>query len=364
MLLFVFDRNFAQIGKIGNYSSLQWSEDYRGVGGFELHCPDDPEIVAMLRQGHYLYKSGKRSAMVIRYVRPDSEEMSIVARGFTTLDLLSQRVVFPALTVGNIEQGMYAIVHDNACVGGFRAIESIAVSDTPEGYDAVHETQFLGEELPEALSTLGEAGDLGYYMTFDHKAKRHVFTVYQGLDRTHGQFDNPPVVFAAEYGNLRQVIITDDMSLFKNTAIVGGEIDEENPRVFVVAGAAEGLDRHETFVDASSIRSEDRDEENNKVELTPEEYEERLLAHGHEALGERIHAESFEGKIDVADWGVKYCLGDKVTCISSRYKVRLDVRITHYQEIIENNVTQISVTLGEPQIIPMRGRGLFGAKVT
>lgn len=353
MILHIFDQQFNLIGMLDNYISLIWTEDYYNRGSFTLVCVDNKENIDLLQMNYYIYQPGKNTAMVIRYLKYESEVSRIEANGYTTLDLLSRRIVFPVQTVYNVETGMYALVErllkgseSDRNIGNFTTAR---ITGGLQGYTYTHETQFTGTDLLEALTTLGEESGLGFYMAFDWRNKRHVFTVYQGKDRTFGQKENTPAIFSAEFVNLKSMIIIDDMSIFKNVAYVAGA-GEGIARKYVVVGNAEGLDRYELYVDARDLQQEYTDDNGNEVSLTDAQYVTLLSSRGLQKLNEHLRAKSFNGEVDAFDFGKEYYLGDKISAKSTQYNSRIDARIMQYTEVTENNQTKLSVSLGIPEI--------------
>jgi len=362
MLIWVFNRDFIKRGAISTYKSLQWTEEYRGVGQLEFHYsytndPDDgARVLNLLQQGYFFYQRGKRTAMEVSYIERNKAEKLIIVYGHTTLNLLSNRVIYPQLSVrGRVEPAMYDIVNRFAVNPATnRRIPRLHLA-SGGSLPGTHEAEYLGEEISEALQDLAFVGDLGYYMEFDHEGKKHVFNIYQGRDLTHGNGIYPPAIFSDNYGNLTQSIIIDDWTQFKNVAYVGGEIKEGRQRVFVELGNTSGLDRREMFIDASSLQSEYRDDKGNDIVLTPAEYR-RVLEHfGWKELSEYNKRMTYIGEIgNLDDWGTRYYLGDKVTCISNDYGLRVDGRIISYTEVTENNQKKLAVTFGEPEITGWR----------
>lgn len=353
MLLHVFDENFNLMGMLDNYISLQWKESYHDRGSFTLIAVDSKANIDLLQMGRFIYQAGKRTAMIIKYAKKDSETSRIDVNGHTTLDLLDRRVIFPVQTIYNIESGMYALVE--RFLKGSESDRNISNFTTArilnglQGFPYILDTQYTGTNLLEALTALGEESGLGFYMEFDWRNKQHVFTVYQGLSRTSGQKENIPAVFSAEFGNLKNMILMDDMSIFKNVAYVAGA-GEGTARKHIVVGNAKGLDRYELYVDARDLQQEYTDDNGKEVSLTDAQYIALLQSRGLKKLNDHLRAKSFNGEVDAFDFGKEYYLGDEISAKSTKYNARIDARIMEYTEVTENNKTKLSVSLGTPEI--------------
>ena len=65
-------------------------------------------------------------------------------------------------------------------------------------------------------------------------------------------------------------------------------------------------------------------------------------------LGKRIRRKSFSVTIDPAELGVMYNLGDIVSCVSNRFSVSFNARITGIKYTMDNNKSKTEVILGDP----------------
>lgn len=345
MILYVFDRDFTLVGMMDSFISVIWEEDYRGIGKFYLECVDSQFHVSLLHQGYYIARKGKDTAMVIRYVNYDSTVNKIIVRGYVSTDILSQRVVFPTQTIQGVERGMYSLVTNNA-----RNMDYLTVA-AAQGLPDTTEMQFTGDGLVDALIDFASVPDYGFKTIFDITNKQHIFTVYQGLDRSDGNGVNPVAIFTDEVGNLNNLQIIDDDSIFKNFAYVGG-MGEGVDRIWtsVYSGDSEpmGKNRFEMTVDARDIQKEEGESNVNYIT--------RLRSRGLARLSEHYNIRTFLAEPDTQKenptlrWGVDYYLGDIVSCKSSKYSYRIDTRIMKYTETQQNNITTIVCTLGDPII--------------
>lgn len=344
MHLFVFNNNFVRIGILDNYISLTWEEYYQDIGKILLVANDTEHNIRLLRQGNILYQPGKDTAMRIAYAKYDSRANQVTVHGFAAMDFLTQRIVDGTENIYNAERSMYNIVGNN-----LRGLPDIALADA-ENMLEIFDTQYTGGSVPDALNKIAVETGLGYKMLFDYRNKRHLFKVYRGEERMTGQREPAPVIFSDEFGNLANMTITDDMSVFKNVAYVAGAGEGEGRKI-VVVGAAEGLERYELWVDARDIQP---DEEAGET-VDSESYIQKLITRGIERLNEHIHVKTFQAEVDANDFRTKYNLGDIVTCKSTRYGVQINTRIMHYKEITEQNITKLTLTLGNPEITFAKG---------
>lgn len=328
---------------ITNYISVKWKEDYYGRGEFMMVCVDSTENIRLLRQNNFLVRSDKKTAMIMRYVKYESADNQIVVRGYTTNDLINQRIIYRTENVSNVEAGMYKIVENHT-----REIPFFTTAPV-SGISETFVTQFTGTNVLDAIVILGTQANIGFYTQFDHKNKKHIFTVFQGLDRTESQRTNRPAKFSAELKNLSNVKIINDISIFRNVAYVaGGGEGETRTWVVINDDKYSGYNRYELFVDARDLQRDDDPESENYQ--TQEEYGQILVARGIEKLNEHIKNETFVAEIEPRGFGEDYYLGDVVSCRSDRYDIRIDTRILGYTEVRENGITTLSLTMGNPEI--------------
>jgi hypothetical protein len=198
----------------------------------------------------------------------------------------------------------------------------------PRGYNAELVTNVAGS-LTEELTRIADETDLGFKMVFDPREPKHVFTVYRGVDRTWGSAE--PVVFSEEMKNLFNLRVINDDSLFFNVAYVAVENRQTGAVSITTVGSAEGLERHELY-----------------LQFTPRDDMPDPAAFGRNELTKHLLLKTFIAEVNPKDWQVKYNLGDLVTCKSTWYGLRFDTRIMHFKEVTENNKRVVTLTLGEP----------------
>jgi len=341
MKLWVFNQDFTLLGSLSTYIYLSWTEEYRGRGVFTLIARDTAANVAMLQEEYFIYMSGKQTAMVIKSRKYESSNSAITVDGYTTLELMDQRHLLGTYIFSNAETGMKQILSNN-----LRGLPDVDIKAN-QGYTETVDTQYTNKAMLDIFPEVCAATDLGIRMLFDYENKQHVFDVYKGADRTFGQSANVPVQFSDEWGSLADVAITVDKSVFKNVAYVYGE-GEGSARLYEIVGTAMGRDRYELPVDARDLQWDD-DPESDDYQ-TETQYRTTLQARGITKLNDHIKTTNFQAEVSSTDFGVKYNLGDKVTCRSQRYGMQMDARITMYKQEIENNVSTISLTLGDPTI--------------
>ena len=325
MSIIVYTPDFSGFHEIANAEAVQMSYYYNDIGKLVLDVPINAHNVAALQNGRILYDTVKKLAYVIRNVKTDTKQKRITANGYTTNQMLNGRVIAASVAVSNIESGVYSIVNDN-----LRGMTKVATA-APKGLEESVEEFTLhgGEILDEIMPVLSEVG-LGNRMTWNHRTKEHTFEVYKGADLTTGLH---AVVFSDEQGTARDLVINDDASAFKNVAYV--EIVE-------VVGTATGDHRHEVWLDIN-LSQEDGE--------TKTKFRKRMRTQGAMELCELIRQLSFTVTIDPAELGVMYNIGDIVACVSKRFGVRFNARISGVKYKKDSKSEAAEIILGEPLLI-------------
>lgn len=225
----------------------------------------------------------------------------------------------------------------NVDIGGSRtrAIDRFMTGEM-QFYEESASIDLYGGCLLDAIMEVLQSVELGNRMRWDYRLGKHVFEIYKGRDLTSGIH---AVVFSDEQGTARDLVINEDGSIFKNVAYVRSEFNDQE--VMVVVGDAVGSDRFEQWFD---IRLPKEEEE------TLEQFRARMKVHGAMELGKLIRRKSFSVVVDPEELGVLYRLGDVVSCVSKRFGVRFNARITgiKYKKDAASQVTE--VVLGEPKL--------------
>ena len=224
---------------------------------------------------------------------------------------------------------MYALV--NANLRNMSRIATAAATGLTEATDAILKG---GQLLDEIMPYLEEAG-LGHKMVWDAETLSHTFKIYKGADLTAGIH---AVVFSEEQGTAQELVINDDDSTLKNFAYSTGTL-KDGVEFIEEVGTATGDTRREVWF-GTNVRQEDEESET--------DCKARARAYATMELGKRIRRKSFSVAIDSADLGVAYNLGDIVSCVSVRFGVSFNARITGVKYKMDANSTSTEIVLGDP----------------
>ena len=328
--MIVYTHDFSNFHEISHAISVQMSKYYNDVGKITLETPINDYNIATLKNDAVLYDAQKKIAYILKNVKIDTTSNRITANGYTTNYLLNERVIASSAAVKNIESGVYAVVNDN-----LRGMGRMRTADFKALEDETEITLYGGAILEQIMPVLAKA-ELGHDMLWNHRAKEHVFEVYKGVDRTTG---NHAVVFSDEQGTARNLVINEDVSTFKNVAYIKSKFNDTE---FVeIIGDATGDDRYETWLEITPSKEKDE---------TEAQYREKVRTQGALELGKLMKRLSFNVIIDPSELGVMYNIGDLVSCVSKRFGVKFNARITgmKYKKDAKSETTEI--VLGEPKL--------------
>ena len=343
MSLIIYTPDFSGRNEIANAISVQMSYYYNDVGKLILDVPISPHNVEVLKKNSMLYDTEKKLAYIIKNVKTDTKQNRITANGFTTNTILNKRIVAAQTALTKVESGVYSVVNDN-----LRGLSKIATAPS-KGLTKQTRVTLYGKELLEQIMPVLSNAGYGNRMIWNHRTEQHIFEVYEGQDRTTGM---NAVVFSDEQGTARDLVITDDASTFKNVVYVVATYSEEQTdtegvtttieRPFLeVVGTATGDERHEQWLEVSLTTEEGE---------TEAAFRERMRNQGKMQIGKNIKPLSFSVVIDPAELGTVYNIGDIVVCVSKRFGVRFNARVSgmKYKQDVNSQTTEI--ILGEPII--------------
>lgn len=328
MSIIIYPPDFSGMHEIANATSVQMSYYYNDIGKLILDVPINAENVAALKNDSILYDTVKKLAYIIKNVTTDTKQNGITANGFTTNQILNSRVIAAPVAITKVESGVYSVVNDN-----LRGLSRIATAAS-KGLTERTNISLHGENvLDETMPVLSNAG-LGNRMTWNHRTMEHTFEIYKGNDLTTGLH---AVVFSDEQGTARDLVINDDASEFKNVAYVVAEFNET--QIVEVVGTATGDNRHEMWCEVSLSQEEGE---------TETQFRARMRNHGAMELGKQIRGLSFNVTIDPEELGVLYDIGDIVSCVSQRFGVRFNARISGVKYKKDSKSEATEIILGEP----------------
>lgn len=348
MELYIFDSSLSFVGLMDNFTSLQWIRRYTKYGDFELHCSLNPDNLALLARGHIVWKKDDPEAGYIEFRQMDQDtegKETLVIKGKFLSGYLNRRIIWgQEILQATAETAMRTLVtkHGITPTDPDRIIPNLMLGGLG-GFSQAVNYQTSYKNLLDEIENLCGLSELGYRVGFDIPNKKLVFNVYEGLDRSVSQSVNPRCIFSKEFENILTQQYTDSLNNYRNLALVGG-MGEGTARKLVTVGASTGLDRFELFDDAKDLTNVV-----DTVTLTDLEYTNTLIERGNSKLAETQEIQTFDSKVNLNSnliYKTDYNLGDIITCISKKWGVTLDSRITEVNEIYEEAGPSINITFG------------------
>lgn len=330
----VYDETLDRIGEIHTVISSTWAEAYVDKGVCQLVVPNTETASRLLLPGRFVGKPGRNTLWQIKTKEKRAAELWI--SGFTAnYTLLCDRVYDGTHTSGNVSDDL------RAAVTGKRPPEIVGLAADRKLTGSVVSEHYYPTLFELAKDLCGSA-DYGFRFLHDRSAKKLLFDVYDGEEK-------PNAKFSEAFGNLANLVLQQSDTDFKNVAYVAGA-EKDDLRTVVSCGetSSEGLARHEMFIEAGGIRQEDGQ--------TQAEFEALLREHGLQKLNEHNRKLSVTFDVDASDFGVSYGLGDIIYCILPEDDLKLFVRVIGFEEVIEDNRTTLSITIGTPVLQTTGGK--------
>lgn len=332
MSIEIYPADFSTRYQLTHAISIQMTLHYNDIGKLQLTVPVSDYNIKALKTGNILYDTLRGTTYIIVNTRCDTTSNRITANGYTADWLLNKRIVANSYNVSNIESGVYAII--NANMRGMSRISTAAAKGLIEAYsgDAIY-----GGQLLDAITPVLDYGELGHRMVWDFNRLAWTFEVYKGANLTTGIH---AIVFAEEQGTCTDLVINKDSSTFKNFAYVTYRLSDDTEPIATV-GSAVGDNRFEKWFDTSVSQEQNE---------SAADCEKRAVAYATMELGKYINRQSFNVTIDASELGTLYNIGDLVSCVSVRFGVSFNARITGVKYKMDAVCEKTEVILGDPTL--------------
>lgn len=329
MRMEIVDDEFTRLGVLNEYTMIQYTEKYSGVGSFELKCALNNYNVDLIRSDRILWID-EGHAGIIQYIEKSSEN-EITAKGSMLTGMLKWRVVPLTYEAYKPVTEIFQELINSSFMTGDRKIKGFTFQKMYL-YDSENiRYQSTGKQLSDEFSELGDTYDYGFDIALNMKEKSFDFVLYRGKDKTIGNTQgNDPVIFGTNFNNILNGEYIADSQSYRNYVYVAGAGEGKDRTVVEVAQQTglTGFFRREVYIDARDIQKE-----NIEQPLTDEEYKELLNQRGKSKLVEYKKIESYEAETrsdgyTAFQYGKDYNLGDTVTIVDSVLGVELSAKVT------------------------------------
>lgn len=375
----VIDVDFNLYTEVKQYSSLQLTRSWSGIGGVELVVHKDAPGASELLKGRIIFPHNHLDkAYVIR-----SREIGIDASGNDSSNWLiraehikswfSQRITLPPAGEANdsieshAETVMQHLINNNVIdpVANERKIPNLVLAtDSKKGEVISWKSRY--KNLAEELGKIGDISGLGWNIELDLDNKQFVLKILEGNNLSAYQSDKPPAIFSPEFKTLQKISYMESDLDYKNYSIVAGQGEGVDRRIIEI-GESQGLDRYELFVDARDIEEEIEQDEGEPKPRPVEDIERDLRNRGNQKLLEHEQEVYLEGEYAPSnnlvyrkDWD----MGDTVTIQNKDWNVTIDLQITEVKEVYEGGTVKIEPLFGQdrPDLISKIKKELTGVE--
>lgn len=373
----VYNTSLEQVGIVDEIQSLIWHPKYWNVGSVQLLVPVTQNNLDLLVDGAILIKhydgestdddidtDGKwRRAAQINYrcisTDTDGAETIEVQAEFLS-GWISRRVILDSIVAqATCATVMERIVRENMGdqADSDRQFEQFEILTTGDlGGSLVEYSHSILADAGTEVHDRAVAGKLGYDILVNERTRKYGFQIYKGNDFTQTNSDgNNPCVFSQEFDNISTQEFIQSSENCKNVTYVAGAEQEDGTVTVIEVGSGEGMERREVYTDGSALE-QTYTEDDVEITMSTAEFLQLLYDMGEANLSNYDETISFSSEINTDSnltYRTDFDVGDQVTCISKRWGIKIDLRITEVEEVSEQGSNTLNITFGEslPELI-------------
>lgn len=333
MIPTILNTSFSRIAQIDDFISFIWTTRYYTCGDFEL-CADISRA-DVLKIGYYVQRANDSHLGIIEAIKyqmnEDYQQMIIVSGRFLP-SILGRRVISAQTQLsGRVPECIKTLINENAInpVNPARQIPGLTFSSTVTNTDTM-EVQYTSENLLDTISSICETYGIGFDCLLTNNNGLN-FVLYNGVDRSYNQSENPYIIFSDKYDNLLTSEYNEDYKEYKTDVLVGGEGEGvDRTMVWAAKDTQSGLNRYEGFLDA-------RNAVTNENIITQATYEKQLEGLGLEQITEFTTA--FSGEVDFSgvELGIDINVGDICTIENESWQMFINSRLVEAIESIDES---------------------------
>ncbi len=383
-----FDLSLTPIGLVDECKSLMWSIKYFDTGEVKILAPMTDNNIKCMQTGsivtlHNGYieledETGvwRRGALItsMKLSKDEHGMEQIEARGYALSKYFDGRLLYPTISVDGTtirlttpdgtmsskwgsgvlgaakylcyasfidptDDSTYAGTHSMAA----RKVENMIMIDTPEtGGDNLFKSW-----ATEGIKTLGDwmhdactDAKIGYDILVNERTKEFGIYIYRGNDLSRDNTaGNPPCVFSRGNDTIMESEYSDSIGSMKTAEYVFND----NGTAWA-EDTATGLERVETYRKTDNLKIDEGEV------VSWEEIAENLRKKGLTDLASLTRTYTFDSTINPRaslQYKMDFSLGDRVTCIDSKWGVMINSRITCIEFTYEAGKSEITATFGE-----------------
>lgn len=341
MQLLALDAHFQAVDYLP-YFNLQWTREYYEIGQFSVQIAAanyKPEMA-------YLYTPDRPETGIIQKVELTEtiKGRFVQLSGYFLEAILNDKVIYPTYyATGTIPAAVVMMLRQYQ-----EDIPLLTVADAPVTQADTSSWQETGGQMASVAYTKLQTVQYSLRCRYNYQANTITAEVWQGLDRTQEQTENPFVTFSDGFGNLVEVDASKDTSNYRNYAIVCGQ-DQAEDRKVAYADLSGGGYKKILYVDAKSERWDPEKQ-------TEDEYLASLQQMGFDKLLD--YAVVINVDIQAAASGFVYRqdwdLGDLVDVIVKDIGLSMQARIITVREVFKKGNHTIEIELGDKKLTQLK----------
>lgn len=334
----ILNSNFEVTDIVDYYISFIWTDRYSKCGDFELYLPATDENIDKFHVDYYMKLKGTDTVMIIETIETDSDSENgdkLKVTGRSLESILDRRVIWGQKFYNGKMQDAVENILNEAFINpsdADRKVDNFVFkkADESSGIDGIDiHAQYFGDNVYDVITHLCEQSHIGFSINLDD-SNRFIFQLYKGTNRTYSQAINHYVIFSPKYENLISTNYIVSYKDLKNVSFVGGEGNGAQKKT-TSYGSGTGLNRRETFTDASSLSQSYTDENGVENKISDDDYIGQLKNKGKSDVLTKSNTVSFEGELEPnitqSILGKDYFLGDLVQIVNE-YNREGETRIT------------------------------------
>lgn len=360
MEIYVYSKEMNLLGVADEIISLLWTRRYWSPGEFKLLVPFSEKHRELFSPGHLIIRDKDDEAAEIRYIhisRDSSGVEQIEAQGKFITQWVGKRMLAYSDNeiTGSSQELMHqvmdrSVMEDKSYASGIPRLTYDHKEETIPGssYTVCPED---GANALDVLEGIAKGAKLGFRIRTDRREGFHYFSVYKGKDRTDEQSDYPKLVFSTADGDILEQDFTHSVENVRNLAFVTGDKTVTGLGVWVPSYSAyTGHDRDELYISLPEISLSTYLESGLSKSEAEAAYKEDLALRGQAVLDEYDERMSFQSRLNTRGryrYRRDFDVGDRVTCLDSRWGIKRNVRITEATQTFQQNGEELELTFGE-----------------
>lgn len=232
-ILNVMSLDFTYLASIGGYEGAIIERNWNGVSYLTLKINKEIPNADTLVQDRILwfdkeYHNGFIIERVLEKLENNTKMLEITASSLHALvrDYITiPPVGFDEHSVSDNREGIVRAFVNSNCINPADSsrVQYPLILGTDNNYGSSTVCSTRLKNLADEVSRVLAVEFLGWRVDIDLSAKKFVFKVLKGVNRTIGQAVNSRIIFGTKYGNMSRYEKTQDSLSAKNVAYVGGQ---------------------------------------------------------------------------------------------------------------------------------------------